>query len=89
MWDTEIYSVLCSNTGEDPGFSFRGGGGTKDYARARTSWTLNREVSGSNLLTVVPLARHFTLIAKSLENDLKPLVPRLDAYKQLAFLVAR
>ena len=54
--------------------------------------TLSREVPGSNLLVaavVPPWARHFILFAKSLGKDLKPLVPWLLAFKQLAFLVAR
>ena len=44
--------------------------------------TLNREVPGSNLLAaaVVPLGK---------AQYLKPLVPWLFAYEQLAFLVAR
>ena len=54
--------------------------------------TLNREVPGSNLLAaaVVPLGKALyphCLVPPG--KDLKPLVPWLLAYKQLAFLVAR
>ena len=53
--------------------------------------TLNREVPGSNLLAaaVVPLGKALYPHCLVPRKGLKPLVPWLLAYKQLAFLVAR
>ena len=67
-----------------------------DVAQWIRPQTLSHEVSGLNLLAVavVPLGKALyphCLMPSPSEEDLKPLVPWLLAYKykQLAFLVAR
>ena len=61
------------------------------WLSGRRSQILNHEVPGSNLLAaaVVPLGKALYPHCLVPRKDLKPLVPWLLAYKQLAFLVAR